>query len=279
MTRFLREPLLHFFLLGAALFGVYGWLQGGLSSSPSEIVVSRGQVQNLQMQFERVWQRPATAAELQALIDGWVKEEIFYREGIAMALDRDDPVVRRRIGQKLEFILDSAAPQAATDAELQAWLDAHASDYQIEPTYSLRQVFFDPARHGDKLDADIVAAHRALESGKLVEGDTTLLPHEMNAARASEVARFFGNEFVEGLRTAAVGRWHGPLRSDFGVHLVELSKRQNGGRATLNDVRAEVERDFLNARAEDAKAAVYEKLRANYRVRFEAAGTASSPAG
>jgi hypothetical protein len=208
-----------------------------------------------------------------------VKEEIFYREGIAMALDQDDPVVRRRVGQKLEFILDSAAPASATDAELQAWLEAHPDDYRIEPLYSLRQVFFDPKRHGDKLEADIVAARRALESGKLFEGDTTLLPHEMAAARATEVARIFGNEFVEGLSTAALGRWHGPMRSDFGVHLVELSKRQNGGRAMLNDVRAEVERDLLHARAENAKAAVYEKLRENYSVRFEAVGTALRPAG
>jgi hypothetical protein len=231
------------------------------------------------MQFERVWQRPATREELQGLIDGWVREEVFYREGIAMALDRDDPIVRRRVGQKLEFILDSAAPAAPTDAELQAWLDAHPDHYQIEPRYSLRQVFFDPARHGDKLDADVAAARRALESGKLVEGDSTLLPDQMNAARATDVARVFGNEFVVGLRVVATGGWHGPMQSDFGVHLVELSKREDGGRATLNDVRADVERDLLNARTEDAKAAVYQRLRANYSVRIDDADTDSSPDG
>lgn len=279
MTRLLREPLLHFFVVGAVLFGVYGWLQGGLLKSPSEIVVTRGQVQSLEMQFERVWQRPATRDELLGLIDGWVKEEIFYREGVAMALDRDDPIVRRRVGQKLEFILDSAAPAAPSDAELQDWLDAHPADYQIEPMYSLRQVFFDPARHGDQLDADIAAARSALESGKLVDGDTTLLPYEMNTARSTEVARVFGDEFVEGLRTVAIGGWHGPLRSDFGVHLVELSKRQNGGRAALNDVRADVERDLLHARSEDAKAAVYDRLRANYSVRIDDVGPALSPGG
>lgn len=278
MKRLLREPLLHFFLVGAVLFGAYDRLHGGLNA-PTEVVVSHGQVQSLQMQFERVWQRPATKDELQGLIDGWVREEIFYREGIAMALDRDDPIVRRRVGQKLEFILDSAAPAAPTDAELQAWLDAHPDNYQIEPTYSLRQVFFDPERHGDKLDADIAAARRALESGKLAEGDTTLLPYEMNTARSTEVARVFGNDFVEQLRTAAIGGWHGPLRSDFGMHLVELSKRQNGGRATLSDVRADVERDFSHARIEDAKAAVYERLRANYSVRIDDVSTALSPGG
>jgi hypothetical protein len=279
VTRLLREPLLHFLLVGAMLFGAYGWLQGSLPNAPTEIVVSRGQVQSLQLQFERVWQRPATGDELQGLIDGWIREEIFYREGIALALDRDDPIVRRRVGQKLEFILDSAAPAPPTEAELQAWLDAHPDDYRIEPTYSLRQVFFDPARHGDGLGVAIVAARSALESGKLVEGDTTLLPFEMNAARATQVARVFGNEFVEGLTRATIGRWHGPMRSDFGVHLVELSKRQDGGRASLNEVRAEVARDLLHARTEHAKAAVYERLRANYSVRIDDAGTASSPGG
>jgi hypothetical protein len=279
MTRLLREPLLHFFLVGAVLFGVYGWLHGGLLNAPTEIVVSRGQVQSLQMQFERIWQRPATKDELQGLIDGWVREEIFYREGIAMALDRDDPIVRRRVGQKLEFILDSAAPAVPSDAELQAWLNAHPDDYRIEPTYSLRQVFFDPARHGDELGPDIVAALRALESGKPVEGDTTLLPYEMNTARSTEVARVFGDEFVEGLETIAIGGWHGPMRSDFGVHLVELSKRENGSRATLNAVRADVARDLSAARTEAAKAAVYERLRANYSVRIDDPGTAVSPGG
>jgi hypothetical protein len=279
VTRLLREPLLHFFLVGAVLFGVYGWLQDGRSNSPTEVVVSRGQVRSLQMQFERVWQRPATRDELQGLIDGWVKEEIFYREGLAMALDRDDPVVRRRVGQKLEFILDSAAPASLTDTELQSWLDAHPSDYQAEPTYSLRQVFFNPERHGEALGADIAAARRALESGKAIEGDTTLLPHEMNSAGATQVARVFGNEFVEGLRTTTIGGWHGPMRSDFGVHLVQLTERRDGGRATLNDVRAQVERDLLHARTEDAKAAVYERLRANYSVRIDDTAIAVSPGG
>jgi PPIC-type PPIASE domain len=277
--RLLREPLLHFFLIGVALFGLYGWLQGDVLSSPTEIFVSRGQLQSLQIQFERVWRRPATKEELQGLVDNWVREEVFYREGIAMALDRDDPIVRRRIGQKLEFILDSAAPPLPTDAELQAWLDAHPDDYQIEPIYSLRQVFFDPARHGDKLDAAIAAARRGLERDKPVDGDPTLLPAAMNAARATEVIQVFGDEFVTGLKTLPIGGWQGPIRSSFGLHLVELSMRQNGGRAKLRDVRAAVERDLSHSRTEDAKAAVYKKLRSNYSVRIDDAGSELSPAG
>ena len=124
IRRVAREPLLHFFVLGAALFALYAWLHRGQLNMPGEIFVSRGQVSSLQAQFERVWQRPANPAELQHLVDNWVREEIFYREGLAMGLDRDDPVVRRRVGQKIQFIIESVEPAPPGSAELQAWLDA-----------------------------------------------------------------------------------------------------------------------------------------------------------
>jgi hypothetical protein len=230
------------------------------------------------LQFERVWQRPATKQELQGLVDNWVKEEIFYREGTAMGLDRDDPVVRRRIGQKLEFILESATPPVPTDAELQAWLDAHPHDYRIEPTYSLRQVYFDPARHGARLEADIAAARRTLESGKAVAGDVTMLPPTMEAVSAIEMTRVFGNEFGEGLRLLPLNSWQGPVRSGYGLHLVELTANEAGRHATLADVRAQVERDLSRARAEEASAAFYDKLRANYAVRIEGDSAVVDPA-
>ncbi|MFL6575688.1 MAG: peptidyl-prolyl cis-trans isomerase [Povalibacter sp.] len=278
MIRVLREPLLHFFLIGLALFGLYGWLKSNVPSSPNEIVVSQGQIQSLQIQFERVWRRPASKEELQGLIDNWIREEVFYREGIAMALDRDDPIVRRRVGQKLEFILDSAEPPSPTDAELQAWLDAHPGEYEIEPVYSLKQVFFDPQRHGEKLDGEIATALRGLRSGKFIEGDPTLLPAQMNAARKSEMIQVFGKELVDRLQTLPIGSWQGPIHSDFGVHLIQLNKRDDGARAKLSDVRAAVERDLMQSRSEDAKQAMYKKLRSNYRVRMEN-GTELSPAG
>ena len=160
MRRILREPLLHFFVLGLGLFLMYAWLQGGLLSPPDEILVSRGQVLGLQMQFERAWQRPPTEKELRSLVDNWVREEIFYREGVAMGLDRDDPIVRRRIGQKVEFIIEGMTPAVPTVQEMQAWLDAHPEKYAIEPRFSFRQVYLDPSRRGDRLEADTADALR-----------------------------------------------------------------------------------------------------------------------
>lgn len=269
MRRLLREPLVHFLGLGILLFLLYGWIQGGVLTAPEEIVVSRGQLLSLQLQFERVWQRAPTAQELQGLVDSWVREEVFYREGLAAGLERDDPIVRRRVGQKVEFMMDVAPPAAPTDAELQAWLDAHADKYAIEPRYSLQQVYFDPARHGENVDAVVAAALRTLKAGRAVAGDSTLLPAVIDDASAYDIERQFGAEFAASLEKLPAGGWQGPLRSGFGLHLIEIRSSDPGRPATLEEARTAVERDLLEARNDANKKAYYEKLRARYSVRVE----------
>jgi hypothetical protein len=270
VRRLLHEPLLHFLILGALLFALYGWLHGGARKAADEIVVTRGQLQSLQTQFERTRQRPPTADERQELVDGWVREEIFYREGLAMGLDRDDPVVRRRVAQKLEFIGDGSTPAPPTPLELQAWLDGNADRYQIEPRYTLTQVYFDIARHGERLDADVASALRSLDKGKMPDGDSTLLPPTLDRAPASQVTRIFGLAFADALKALPLGAWQGPLRSTFGVHLVRLSAVEPARAATLGEARAAVERDFVQARAARLDAEQYQKLRARYVVRVDA---------
>lgn len=277
MYRLLREPLLHFLVLAALLFVLYGWLQRGTLATPNEIVLSAAKLNSMQAQFAKVWQRPPTAQEMQGLIDNWVRDEVFYREGLALGLDRDDPIVRRRIGQKVAFLVEGGTPAPPTTEELQAWLEAHPDDYRIEPTYSLRQVYFDPARHDDRLKPDVDRALSALNQGKEVEGDSTLLPHSLDVASRSEIVRVFGTEFANALQTLPVGAWSGPVRSGFGVHLVDLSAREEGHMAKLDEVRPAVERDLQHARTEQANTAFYEKLRANYTVRIDSdAGTVAA---
>ena len=268
MRKLIREPLLHFLLLGAALYALYGWLNDGLPGSQNEIVVTRGQMRSLEAQFARVWQRPPAPHELQGLIDNWVREEILFREGLVMGLDRDDPVVRRRIAQKVEFILDSAIPAAPSEAELQAWLDSHSEKYSVESRYSLRQVFFDPARHGETIVPLISRAQTSLKNGREDVGDPTQLPATMTAS-ASEVARVFGSEFETALRTLPLDDWQGPVSSGFGIHLVELQTRDAGRKASLNEVRDAVTRDLMYARSQEATAAFYERVRATYNVRID----------
>jgi hypothetical protein len=270
IRRLLREPLLHFLLLGALLFLAYGGLNRTGLTAPDEIVVSRNQVEGLAMQFERVWQRAPTADERQALIESWVRVVVVYRVALAMRLEQDDPVVRRRLSQKVQFILDTgSASGAPTEAELQAWLDAHADRYRVEATYALNQRYFDPARHGGGVAGAETAAKRALAAGRTTAGDPTMLPAKLEG-RAADVERQFGADFEQALRTLPVGGWQGPVRSAFGLHVVELTARTDARAATLAEVRPEVARDLMEARAESAQEALYQDLRAKYSVQIEA---------
>jgi len=145
--KLLREPLLHFVLLGAAIFAVHSLLANHSAERPDEIVVTQGKLENLVIGFTRTWQRPPTDEELQGLIRDYVREEAAYRKALAMGLDRDDTIVRRRLRQKLEFISDDLVAQTEpTDANLEAFLSAHPEDFRKEPAFTFSQVYLKSAR-------------------------------------------------------------------------------------------------------------------------------------
>ncbi len=270
LGRLLREPLLHFFVLGALLFAFYGFLHRNTPASDSEIVMTQGQLNSIIAQHEALWGRPPEPKELQGLVDDWVHDEVLYREGMALGLDKDDPIVRRRIEQKVEFIGDGKPPAAPTDAELQAWLDAHTETYRTEPLFSLRQVYFDRGRHAGTLDADVARARKALLAGDVVTGDASSLPASLDDVRGSEVTALFGSEFEGSLAKLPVGGWQGPVDSGLGVHLVQVTVRTPGRIPPLSDVRAAVERDVMQRREMAAREAFYKILRDRYTLRVDA---------
>ena len=154
MKRLLREPLLHFLLLGAVLFAAHGILARGGGSEPGRIVVTRGQIESMAMLFSRTWQRPPSDEELQGLIRSHVREEVLYREGVALGLDRDDPIVRRRVAQKLEFVTEHAEAVEPSDGDLQAYLDLHPAVFAAEPKITFRHIYLDPRRREKTLASD-----------------------------------------------------------------------------------------------------------------------------
>jgi hypothetical protein len=280
LKRILREPLLHFLVLGALLFFAYGWVGGQSPPSPDEIVIDTARVETLRNQFERTWQRPPTAPELRGLVDSWVREEIFYREGLALGLDEGDPVVRRRIAQKMDFISEGLLVEAPDESELAAWFADNAERYRVDPVFSLRQVYYDPGRFDDEWAGAVAAARAALESGAEPEPvGGALLPGALADAPAREVSRVFGQVFTEALGEAPVGRWHGPVRSGFGVHLVRIDERIPGRLPELAEVRDEAERDYLAQRRAEANDALYETLRARYSVRYDGVPAVAAESG
>jgi len=268
--RLLREPLVHFLVAGALLFALHG---SPPAAGPERIVVDGARVEQLVIGFTRVWQRPPTVEELAGLVDDFVREEIYYREALAMGLDRDDTIVRRRMRQKLEFLSeDLAALDAPDDATLEAWLAEHADAYRIEPRASLTQVYVSRERHGDDAEATSRRWLEALRSGAAdpsAIGDASLLPAKLPASSEREIARHFGDAFAAAVLRLEPGHWEGPVASAFGLHLVRVESREPGRPATLDEVRSAVERDWGTEQREKANEAFYQTLRQRYEVKVE----------
>ena len=271
IARLLREPLVHFLLIGAALFLAFGLTRESGGKAPNRIVVDASQVEQLAAQFKRTWLRPPTEKERAGLVESYVRDEVYYREALAMGLDQDDPQVRRRMRLKLEFILeDLTAAEPPGDEVLIAFLRQHPEKFRIEPRLSFRQVYLNAERRRD-LAADAEQMLADLRAGTSFEslGDSILLLYEQTSVSQSGIARTFGETFAQEVVALEPGAWAGPLYSGLGAHLVLVTERRDGRLPELAEVRGEVEREYLAQRRQELKDAAYRKLREGYEVIVE----------
>jgi hypothetical protein len=266
-----REPLVHFLLIGAALFLLFELTREESLDPANSILVSQNQTEQLAAQFKRTWLRPPTDEELSGLIETYVRDEIYYREALAMGLDRNDPQVRQRMRLKLEFLLeDLTAQEPPTDDVLRAYLEQNPDRFRIEPRLSFRQLFLSFDR-GATLEADAERILGQLEAGAGAEnlGDQTMLPDEQTAVSKRSIARTFGERFAEAVIALEPGPWQGPLFSGLGAHLVLVTDRMEGYLPELAEIRSEVEQEYLAERRKELKDLAYRKLREGYEVIIE----------
>ncbi len=275
LRRAFTHPLVQFFVVGTLVFGAYErW--GEPTGQISETVTISTQEQNsLVALFEKTWRRPPTAEELAGLIDARLREELFYREALALGLDEADVVVRRRLAQKMEFILDDlAAGRDPTDAELEVFMAENPASYSVEPSFTFEQVFLSSDRRGAQLEEDAETVLNALREGAAVAqlGDAGFFPRVMEQATPSAVARLFGEDLGESVSGVEPGAWRGPLRSAFGVHLVRLTNKQAGRMETLDEARSRVIRDWRELQRQQALEAYVDALKKKYKIVVEQAG-------
>ena len=276
MKRLLREPLVHFVVLGAMIFAGYSLLNRDGAPAPGQIVITQGQIDAMAVGFTRTWQRPPTQEEMAGLIRDLVQEQVYYREAMALGLDKDDVVIRRRLRQKMEFVShDPVASAEPSDEELQAYLNAHADAFTTGPRFSFRQVYLNPQRHGPNLARD---AERLLvqlrQAGARVpdelSGDSLMMEPSFNGASKREVTSLFGEKFAAALEGIPAGQWQGPIKSGYGVHLVFLSERAESGLPPLAEVREAVRRQWADAQQRAAADRFYQELLRKYVVTVEA---------
>lgn len=276
IRRLLAEPLLHFLVLGGLLFAVFHLVSGDEAMRAGKIVVTAGRIQQLEALFTRTWQRPPTDAELDGLIDDWVREEAAYREALRLGLDRNDTVLRRRLRQKLEFVAEDAAAMAEpTEAELRAYLDANADAFRVDARISFRQVYLgagrDEALADDARDLLTLLRGDASVDARAL-GERTLLEHAYADVSEREIAGLFGARFADALTGLPVGAWQGPVESGYGSHLVIVDERVAGRVPEFGEIRGRVRSALQGARREQAVDALYEQLVGRYRVIVESPG-------
>ena len=280
--RWLREPLGHFLLIGAALFATYSWLAPA-DPVGERIVVTQAGADELARQFAARWARPPTEQELAGLIESWVRDEVFYREGLSLGLDRDDPVIKRRVRQKLEVMSEERlAGDAPTEAQLNEYLARQADRFRVPMRVSFEQIYFDGMAPVDEVEQAVAQARRALTRGAdaATLGTSTMLARRVNDAPLDLIGRDFGKAFAERLAELTPGEWQGPIASSYGAHLVRITQRTPASVPNLDAVRTAVTREWENERRITAAARSYAQMRERYQVVIEPtlpAATASAP--
>jgi hypothetical protein len=270
-----REPLLQFLLLGTVLFGLHGLVGKRSAETPDKIVVSAARIANLGDGFARTWRRPPSEQELQGLIEDYIRDEVFYREGRATGLDRDDVIIRRRVRQKMEFLADDMSVPEPSDEQLAGYLAPNPERFRAEDRFTFHQVFLSATRRPNTIDSDSkqLASILARADGTVdatVLGDPFLLGEEFRDVSPSKVTSIFGESFAKQISVMEKGRWEGPISSGFGQHFVFISERVSGNLPLLDAVRPAVHREWANARRLEAEQKLYASLRNRYEVVVEA---------
>lgn len=268
VRRILREPLLHFLVLGLAIFLAAHWFEA--RSKRYTIEVGTDQVKRISEGYLLQYGAPPTTEQLKTLVDDQVREEIFLREGLALGLDRNDEIVRRRIAQKYDFLQqDMAAPRAPSDGELRSWYAAHQAQYAEPGRRSFDHVYFAIDQRGEAAAKALAAAvlARLQAGGAAPGGDPFPGPKIVRQLSQANTDRLFGGEgFAARIFAAPPGKWDGPFRSGFGWHVIRVTEvvppRLRGFEAARDDARD----DWMKADRIAQNRASYAALRARYRV-------------
>jgi parvulin-like peptidyl-prolyl isomerase len=275
MKRLLREPLVHFLLIGVVLFGLYSFTNSGRpATAPSkEIRLSLDEIRQLTLLYQAQWRRLPTPQELERMVENKVQQEILYREALAMGLDKDDEIVKRRMAQKMQFLAeDVAAAREPTTAELKGWFEKNSAKFAQPPRLSFRHLYFSSDRRGPRARDDAEQA-RAKLAGQPVDAKIAssladpFMFQDFYRDRAPDyLAKEFGPPFALAVAKLPPGSWQGPVESGFGWHLVFVDTLIPGRVPAFEEVEPDVRTAWLNEQKALAWEKAYKDMRAKYTV-------------
>ena len=274
VTRLFTEPLVQFLIIGACIYGAYA-----LFGAPEEdfrdtrVYVDSARINGFISEWESRWNRPPTRDEIDGLIQSYIKEDVLYRQAVAMGLNEDDPITRRRMAQKLEFLTsDLAMMVQPAEGELEKYFSGNSEAYRAPDRMTFSQVFFDPDSRGNKTLEDAEKALVRLQAAgapteeSMQVGDGFMLQRDFVSVTGMEAARQMGSGFVEAVVQLEPGAWHGPVLSGYGVHLVYLYSHEKLPPPMFEDVQAAVLENWQREQREKFNADFLENLKTRYEI-------------
>lgn len=279
--KLVSEPLVHFLLIGAALFGLDrlrasgarddaasedtgGTIDRGRVSGP--IVVDASVRKQLTEDFTDAQKREPTAEELEGLVTRWIEGEVLYREGMARGLDRDDPGIHQRVaGQMRAVVAAQTIVEAPSDAELEAWFAEHPERFARPERIDFVHVFVEGSDEAatkriEELHALVAGGADPAGLGDLFSGG-----RRYRGRKIADLAEAFGESFVDGLAAQPEGTWV-VRTSRFGKHVVRVDRRALAARPPFAEVRADVEKDWRDARRDRLVAETIQRYLASWPV-------------
>lgn len=277
MKKFIKNPLVFFFILGFVVFGLHSFLNRANQDNAETFTVdiTSADIEWIRSSWEARMKRQPTQEELQGLISNFIRDEILYREALAMGLDDKDLVIQRRLIQKLTFVFeDLAETMEPTDDELKNYMKENQEKYRIPEMISFTHIYFNP----DKRKAALVEAKTVLDRLKSVEspledavslGDVIMIDSSFRKRSPDEVARTLGKEFADNLFSESEMGWQGPVISAFGPHLVYIEEHIASKMPEFKNIREDVKNDFMYDRKNQVIDNTYNAIRSNYTVLVE----------
>ncbi len=268
----LREPLLHFLIIGAGLFFLFNQISDPEIENDHRITITQTNLDRLAATWLKSMGRPPSAQEREQQLKHYIREQVLYREAMTMGLDQDDVIVRRRLAKKMEYLFNDLSFIAEPiETELSSFLTEHASKFTSPATITFSQIYLDPGKRKQDINKD---AEQLLEQLKettadidtINMGDRSLLPYQFTAERENEIAGMFGTAFAAQAFALPANSWQGPITSEYGAHLVYISSRTEARLPPLAEIRESVSREWKAAKQQEANEIFYQSLYQRYEI-------------
>lgn len=269
LKKFLKEPLIHFLVIGGLIFFVYGQKNGGFEEKENRIVITKSNFDRLIMQWKKKHFRNPTKAETDEILEEFIYHEVMYREALVMGLDKNDIIIQRRLSQKLEFlssdILQIAEP---TNDELQEYLNTHSEKFMLPSKLSFTHVYIDTNKHTKEYFEEL---KKDLESGKSYKtlGDPFMFAKEFTNVTQTDVSKVFGRAFAKKIFSLHVDSLQGPIRSGYGLHFVNISKKTDAKVAKVQDIKSTLTKYWKEEKTEQANSKIYQDLKKQYNIEVQ----------